>query len=100
MDYLAAMVEKMNPPNRVLTESEQILNGLIVLCQSGYHCVRASNGYIVSGGPVMKEAHLTLERFGWHFDKFRGRWEFPVFAADPEQEPRNAGPGSENGESA
>lgn len=87
-----------NYANRVLTESEQILNGLIILCKNGYHCVRSGPGYLVSGGPVMKNVHLALEDLGWHFCKTFGRWEFPVFSADPPQEPRNAG--SENGELA
>lgn len=82
-------------PNRVLTESEQILNGLIVLCQSGYHCVRTGPGYIVSGGAVMRKQHLLMESFNWHFDKVRGRWEYVTFPADPLQEPRNAGPREE-----
>lgn len=85
----------MNPTddlhNRVLTESEQILNGLIILCKNGYCCVRSGPGYIVSGGPVMKPIHLALENLGWYFCKNRGRWEFPIFAADYPQEPRNAG---------
>jgi len=84
----------MNPANPVLTESEKILNGLIILCVNGYHCTRAGSGYIVSGGPVMKEAHLVLESLGWFFDQIRGRWEFPVFPSDPPGEKRNAGPGS------
>lgn len=84
------------PEDRVLTESERILNGLIVLCTNGYHCTKAGPGYIVSGGPVMKEAHIILENLGWVFDKYLSRWEYVVFQADEATEERNAGP--ENGE--
>ena len=87
--------EKMNPANdfsnRVLTESEQILNGLIVLCRNGYHGVRTGSGYLVSGGALMRKDHLLMESFNWHFCKNLGRWEFSVFTADGPQEPRNAG---------
>ena len=88
----------MDLPNPVLTESEQILNGLIVLCRNSYHCVRTGPGYIVSGGALMRKEHLIMESFGWYFDQIRGRWEFPVFVADKFIEPRNAGP--KNGEPA
>ena len=92
----------MNPTDdystRVLTESERILNGLILLCKNGYYCMRAGPGYIVSGGPVMKPVHLAMEDLGWYFCKTQGRWEYVTFSADPPQEERNAG--SKNGEPA
>ena len=87
---------KMNPPpdpiDRVLTESEKILNGLIILCKNGSYCVRSGPGYLISGGPVLKEVHLAMQELGWFYDGFLCRWEYVTFPADPPPEERNAGP--------
>lgn len=85
----------MNVEDRILTESECILNGLIILCRCGYHTVRASNGYFISGGPIMREDHLAMETLKWFYCPIKCRWEFPVFPADPPSESRNVGPRGE-----
>lgn len=73
-----------------LTESEKIVNGLVILCTNGFHTVRAGSGFIVAGGPLFIDDHTRMERFGWFFDKYLGRWEYSVLPVGMPPDGRNA----------